>query len=306
MWNSRKTQQQQFLEALDACHVETGLLLGLTSPARTTSLSWQMVASCRRIDYIKHRLARDISPNRADPKSPSFDPELASEYFRRNGNVDEAIWVAFLSAHFGKHRRYGWARVAFIYSGDGSGNWTWQRLSTDIAGFRQWLSGVEDHVPGGFSNHRKYESVGAWNANGTGAVFEDFLRFIGPGNSPTARLAGLVVDGGNNPGAAFDHFYKHFDVHRFGRLGKFDLFTLLNALNLAPLEPGSAYLSGATGPSSGAKLLFANNPTAAICPRELQDKLDEVDVRCPVGMHVWEDALCNWQKCPNAFKHFKG
>jgi len=34
--------------------------------------------------------------------------------------------------------------------------------------------------------------------------------------------------------------------------------------------------------------------------------LDELDVDLRVTMKVIEDALCNWQKSPTRFVHFKG
>jgi len=34
--------------------------------------------------------------------------------------------------------------------------------------------------------------------------------------------------------------------------------------------------------------------------------LDELDEDLVIGMEVLEDALCNWQKSPLKFEHFKG
>jgi hypothetical protein len=38
----------------------------------------------------------------------------------------------------------------------------------------------------------------------------------------------------------------------------------------------------------------------------LQARLDVLDRDLGVGMAVMEDALCNWQKSPDRFVHFKG
>jgi Alpha-glutamyl/putrescinyl thymine pyrophosphorylase clade 3 len=255
---------------------------------------------------MRLRLSRSICPRRADPSDAMFDPELAAELFRRRGDRDEAIWLAFLVTHFGKHPLNGWSRVAFIYRGDVHGHWTWRRTKEHVEDFRSWLEGVEAVVPGGFSNHRKYESLGARNTNGTGSVVADFIRFVGPGARPSERFDGLVREGGNDPHAIFDLLYRKFDVHRFGRLAKIDLFTLLEKLQLAPLVPGRAYFRGATGPSRGAKLLFVNDRDAALSPDDLQDRLNLLDYNLPVGMHIWEDAICNWQKSPDLFQHFRG
>jgi hypothetical protein len=95
-------------------------------------------------------------------------------------------------------------------------------------------------------------------------------------------------------------------VARFGRLGKFDFLCLLGRLGLAPIAPGRAYLRNATGPLRGVRLLFAGNPEARLTEDALEDLLVELDKILQVGMQVLEDSLCNWQKSPTRFIHFKG
>jgi hypothetical protein len=92
----------------------------------------------------------------------------------------------------------------------------------------------------------------------------------------------------------------------FGRLAKFDFLTMLGKLGIAPIEPGSAYLSGATGPLSGARLLFGGNADAKLNARELDVRLVRLDNYLNVGMQVLEDSLCNWQKSPRKFISFRG
>jgi hypothetical protein len=81
---------------------------------------------------------------------------------------------------------------------------------------------------------------------------------------------------------------------------------MLGKLDLAAVEPGSAYLGGATGPVSGARLLFAGDKGADLSPDYLDTQLVELDARLGVGMQVLEDALCNWQKSPANFRPFRG
>jgi len=81
---------------------------------------------------------------------------------------------------------------------------------------------------------------------------------------------------------------------------------MIGKLGLAPIEAGSAYIEGSTGPARGARLLFgeeAGNPMRAA---ELNSRVAELDSQIQVGMQVLEDALCNWQKSPNEFKPFRG
>jgi hypothetical protein len=112
---------------------------------------------------------------------------------------------------------------------------------------------------------------------------------------------------GQDPRAVFDFLYGSMDsVMGFGRLGKFDFLTMLGKLGIAPIEPGSAYLVGATGPLQGARLLFTNDPKAKVSPRNLDARLAKLDSYLKVGMQVLEDSLCNWQKSPKKFISFRG
>lgn len=112
---------------------------------------------------------------------------------------------------------------------------------------------------------------------------------------------------GQEPGETFDWLYRSMNqVQRFGRLGIFDYLTMLGKLGVAPIEPPSAYLSGATGPLKGARLLFANDPKGRLSAKTLDGYLKELDGQLGVGMQALEDSLCNWQKSPNKFTPFRG
>jgi hypothetical protein len=106
-----------------------------------------------------------------------------------------------------------------------------------------------------------------------------------------------------NPTCAFDYLYRAMDaVQGFGRTARFDYLTMIGKLRLCAIEPGSAYLVGATGPLAGARLLFGNNEG----PRALDRRLITLDQYLGVGMQVLEDALCNWRKSPSRFAPFRG
>jgi len=77
-------------------------------------------------------------------------------------------------------------------------------------------------------------------------------------------------------------------------------------MDLAPISPGSAYLRGATGPLRGARLLIDGTPKSSRNAEDLDQVLQRVDQRLKVGMQVMEDSICNWQKSPRKFKHFRG
>ena len=71
-----------------------------------------------------------------------FDPERAALFHTRNGNPDEAIWLIFLSIHFGKHGRHGWRMLRDVYSGLGAARWSWDRVSAQPGVFRKWLKEI--------------------------------------------------------------------------------------------------------------------------------------------------------------------
>lgn len=306
MWPSRKPAAQRLSDLL-ACHHRTVRRLpGVARSNARDTLAWQMVASLRRLDYTRLLKQRPIDSARADPASPLFDPERAAILHARNGNLDEAIWLVFLATHFGKHARSGWQRLREVYAGPNGRPWTWAAYSLDPAAFRRWLGRDGPHIGGGFGNHRKYASLRADSEQGTAAVLESYLAWVGQYGSHRRLIAEIVHEGGNDPHAIFDQFYRSMEVKQFGRLGKLDFLALLGRLDLAPIAPGSAYLEKATGPLAGGRLLYGGSCSADLDPRQLDVWLIELDRELAIGMQAMEDALCNWQKSPTRFVHFKG
>ena len=67
--------------------------------------------------------------------------------------------------------------------------------SGDIDGFRAWLHAHTERLmkkrvqPGGFGNHRKYESLDAKSENGTGAVVESYVKWVGPPRTHAILMA---------------------------------------------------------------------------------------------------------------------
>jgi hypothetical protein len=235
-----------------------------------------------------------------------FDPERAAIFHLKNGNIDEAFWLTFLSIHFGKHKEYGWRRLRDVYSGLGEKTWSWQEYTADPDGFDRWLTENYHRIGGAFGNHRKYASLRPNSDQGTDKVFRSYMEWVGPERSHHQLVQRLVRAGGNDPTSIFHKFYQDMKVKQFGRLGKFDFLALVGRLGLAPIKPGSTYMEGATGPLRGARLLFANDPKGSIPVRDLEAWLVELDEELQIGMQAMEDSLCNWQKSPDRFVHFKG
>lgn len=283
-------------------------LPGLRSTARREVLIEQLVESIRRIKYIAAICSRDVCPSRADPHSDQFDPLKAALLHKRAGDIDEASWLVFLSVHFGKHNRTGWRLSREVYGRLGDSKiWDWPRTSGSPVRFRRWLATNEARLIWPFSNHRKYQSLDAWNASGTGAAVDSYVSWIMRfGNH---RLLIQDAERATNGTAedVFDYLYRSMSaVVSFGRLAKFDFLTMLGKLELAEIEPGSAYLQKSSGPIAGARLLLQGHTNRLTSTSELDDCLVDLGSHLGVGMQVIEDALCNWQKSPDRFRSFRG
>lgn len=305
MWPKRVAKAAHLVDQLAKYSQRYRPLPGIARDDAREVLAWQMVASLRRLDYTRLRKGRSIDPARANPNSEMFDPELAATLNLRAGNLDEAFWVTFLATHFGKHHRHGWQRLRDVYSGLGRKTWTWEELSGNPGAFRLWLAQNINQIGGAFSNHRKYETLRDDSTRGAAAVVESYIDWVGETRSHQ-QLITRVTSGANDPHANFYRFYQDMQVKSFGRLGKFDFLALVGRLDLAPISPASAFLVGATGPLRGARLLFGGSEDAAISADELQHWLTELDALLNIGMQPIEDSLCNWQKSPQRFVHFKG
>ena len=80
---------------------------------------------------------------------------------------------------------------------------------------------------------------------------------------------------------------------------------MLAKVGLIPVKPGTAYLSGATGPRLGAALLLTGNAKAKINTVNAEESLASLGEYLGVGQQEMEDSLCNWQKSPDVFVPFR-
>jgi len=305
MWPSRRAQQAAIAAQLSAHSIHSQSLPGIANSVARDVLSWQIVASLRREDYYRRIQQKPISARRANPNDPVFDAERAVAHHMQNGKVEEAAWLIFLMTHFARPVDTGWLRLRDVYGRLGAGTWDYATVSADPAAFVDWLTDNWRHIRGKFGNHRKYETLDPGSNRYTGRVVRSYLDWVGP-NGHEAKFASIVHAAGNDPHVIFDAFYHNISVFTFGRLAKFDYLSLLGRYGLAPIEAASAYLTGATGPVRGARLLFDGNADGPSTAEQLQGMLDQLNADLQVGMAVLEDALCNWQKSPTHFQHFKG
>lgn len=303
MWPTWTAQHARIVADLTAARGALNLH-GLPDAATIDTLALQFVASLRREAYYRLVQTKAISAFRADPNHPSFDPERAVAFHMQQGNVDEAGWLIFLMTHFARPLS-GWQRLKDVYGRLGGGIWDWATVTANPAAFHAWVDANWQSVGGKFGNHRKYESLRPTAKRPMRKSVDDYIAWIGHAGH-AAFFANTVRAAGNNPHTIFDHLYKSLKVTGFGRLAKFDFLSLVGRYGLAPITAGSAYLDGATGPQSGARLLIDGNPTSTTPTIRIQNTLDALDAVLNVGMSVMEDALCNWQKSPRQFIHYRG
>jgi hypothetical protein len=257
---------QKLSEGLRSFDRERHLLLGIRLARNREAFLEQMLESIHRVRYPSVIASRNISPQRANPRSELFDPLKAAIFCKRQGQVDEAFWFIFLFVHFGKHLRAGWRLARDVYGSLGDGvQWDWKRTSADPKSFRQWLADHKsiltgDGIPRHFGNHRKYETLDAWSRNGTGEAVESYIKWVAPPRTHELLIQEAQKAVGSNPRELFQYLYVSMNqVTRFGRTAKFDYLTMLGKIGLAPIEPGSTYMDGATGPFTGARLFFGGN-----------------------------------------------
>lgn len=307
---AHRDQTIQLLASFAQFENDHGQLPGIASQIARETLVKQVISSLRRIAFVRRLTTADISDRRLDPHDEFFDPIKGAASLLRSGEIDEAIWMAFVATQFGKHLQDGWKLSSNIMGSFAQGPiWTEAQYRNDQAGFEAMLQthsqSLDDwSVAGRYSNHRQYESR---KPTHLAKVFKSFSSWQNEYGGFRERLNIVHKERGQKPEDAFDGLYRSFKpVYGFGRLGTFDFLTMVGKLELAPISPSSVYLRGATGPFSGAKYLFFANRDHPISAAALEPRVDELDNYLMVGKQVIEDSLCNWQKSPTEFVYFRG
>lgn len=305
-----KARAKKLTHEIRRHEAKLGPLPGLSAPGHMDTLVAQFIDSLRRIEFAHYLRDARHHPARMDPASEIFDPLRAAVLYSRRGQNDEAWWLVFLATHFGKHSVDGWRLTRDVYGKLGQGSlWDWATISVDPNSFCYWLAANAYTLKGGdgisrrFSNHRKYESLNASSDKGTAGVLSSYITWVAPPRTHDGIIRAMHKLVGQDPHIGFSTLYDSMStVRRFGRLAKFDFLAMLGKLGLAPIEPGSTFLKGATGPLKGARLMFGGN----LQVQSLESKLITFGQNTGLGAQVLEDALCNWQKSPGVYKRFKG
>lgn len=306
-----RDRRDALMRGLAEYEADFGALPGIVDAEARATLVLQMVSSLRRIEFVRGFRARpQVSPARIDPQSPLFDPLKGAFYIEQRGERDEAVWLAFVGTHFGKHAVDAWRLAANVMGSFGQGPvWTADRYGRDRAGFVAMLTARQGdlrspEISGRFSNHRQYQSKAAEVIS---QVFSSFYAWHFEFGGIDARVRSIHARKGQQPTVVFRELYRSMaSVYGFGRLGKFDFLTMIGKLDLAPIEADSVHFSGATGPLSGGRLLVYGDRKAEATAKEVEAKVDALDGYLEVGKQVLEDSLCNWQKNPTVYEYFRG
>lgn len=289
-------------------------LPGISAKDAKLTFIFQIIESVRRIRFIQQISQRPIVESRKDPLSEYFDPVRAAILYGGAGDLEEACWLVFLFVHFGKNLKSGYRLIADVYGRLGRGKtWTWKRVSDDPFEFRHWLDKHQSNLKSqgskhrGFGNHRKYQSLDAWKPIGTGEAVQSYVTWVKSAGGHKNLFASAVQTAGADPELAFAELYQAMNaVRSFGRTAKFDYLAMIGKIGLAAIRPDSVHFDGATGPVSGAKLLFTGTADAKISNNKLQELADSLSDHLKVDKQVIEDSLCNWQKSPTDPVSFRG
>lgn len=279
---------------------------GIADDTSRAVFAQQIIESIRRVQFVMGLNGAEVSPRRLDPNDNAFDPIRGAAHLKYLGEIEEAAWLVFLSTHFGQRPDTKWSLVAAFYKGDNAGPWTWQRSASNVALVRAWIAKNESTLrqSGRFGNHRKYESLDAFSGNGTGSVIESYVEWIQSYGSHQQLFAAMQQRAHLDREHAFALMYEDMRrVHRFGRTAKFDYLTMLGKLEIAEIWPGSMFTAGSTGPKRGGRMLLGRDDASSA---EIEHAVSLIDGEMSVGMQVFEDALCNWQKSPDRFLKFRG
>ncbi|MBP2619116.1 hypothetical protein [Chryseobacterium jejuense] len=287
------------------------ILSGILDPIKKDVFIRQLIDSIRRVKYVETVRSRTISPERADPNNNLFDPIKGACYLFQQGNFDEANWLIFLSTHFGIDPVNGWKITKNLYGKlgqDGNNKWSWGNVSNNLNTFLTWLDNnslqIKDNAK--FGNHRRYQSISATSNAGTGATITSYVNLIG--NSHSSFFSNIIEDS-PTPRILFNRLYRIYkrDIKGFSRLGTFDFLCMLGKSGILNIEPDTPYLKGASGPLTGARMLYNLNGQQGNAS-SLESYLInlETHLQLSFGMQVLEDALCNWQKNPAQYIYFNG
>ena len=228
-----------------------------------------------------------------DPSKADFHPLKAILKIFEEKRFDEAVWLIFLTTHFGEDATES---IRHFYGKFGKGCWNWQSVCENPDAVREWMLVNEEQVKSlKFGNHRKYRTNDPTKTNGTAEVIRSFVEWVNQKGQGSPYQALLNISQANTPENKFDKAYQEISLKQFGRTGKFDFLCLLGNLKILPVYPPHCYLVGSTGPKNGALKMLTGKSNGPVT-NEIEEKIEQLQKHLGIPAEVMEDALCNWQK----------
>lgn len=268
---------------------DSHLLPGLATEESRKRFVEKLFNSERKLRSLSRRKFRGS----ADPHEQDFHPLKAIIELFEAGRRDEAVWLAFVTTHFGQDERN---TVRLFYDTGGTGCWDWDSVLHNSGGVRQWMASHPEVLQRlKFGNHRKHETNKPDSPVGTAAVIESFREWAIDHGAGSPYRALRAVSKGKSPEFSFDRAYRKLTVTRFGRTAKFDFLCLLGDLRVLSISPPHCYLTEATGPKSGALLVVTGKKNGRVTSH-VECVITKLQKHLGVPVEAMEDALCNWQK----------
>ena len=167
---------------------------------------------------------------------------------------------------------------------------SWATMTANPQVIVEWVRECQSHqISFKFGKHRKYESI-----KQLPQVVDSYGHWL----ADIGGVANLTNGGIQQDLSAeqrFAHWYKTLSIYRFGRLAKFEFLSLLGYLKVLVIKADHCYLTKATGPKRGAKLLFGHYTTDPQLERLAVQTAEAIGI----DYAVFEAALCHWQASPN-------
>jgi hypothetical protein len=232
-----------------------------------------------------------------DPSGREFHPLKAIVKHFEEGHRDEAVWLTFLTTHFGQDAK---ETIRHFYGKFGKGRWDWETVYADASAVRKWMASNTRKVKHlKFGNHRKHETNNPDSHVGTAEVIDSFREWANQIAHGSPYRALCAVAKGKTPEVAFDSAYYKISVTRFGRTAKFDFLCLLGNLGVLEVSPPHCYLAEGTGPKRGAVQMVTGKKKGRVTA-EVENTIRRLRKHLGVSVEAMEDALCNWQKHPKS------
>jgi hypothetical protein len=271
-------------------------LAGVSDPHSRHRFLNELELAARRIRARRHLAAHPgpIDMRALEIEDLSWSPLRTIVQLARAGDVDEAIWLGYLTTFFGEDERHvaRWRSTRLSYGGFGDTRLSWPRVVAEPGLISELCERYRTtYVTLKRGNHRKYEPAtkGPRHPWGLPACVRSLVALADRRGGLGVLLAGADA----SATARFDRLMRELrPLLRFGRTGCFDLLCLLGDLGVYELEAPRLYLEGASGPKTGAELMLPGITDID----ELDDELCAVACRLGVEIQAMEDALCNWQK----------